>query len=282
MELSKEQSAKLKAVQFEILKKFIEICEKEGLTYWLIAGTAIGAVRHKGFIPWDDDIDVGMPRADYDRFMEIGQKFLPEYYFLQNYKTDPNYPINFAKIRDSRTAYIENGVSHIKMNHGIWMDIFPMDGYPEPGIRRSIFRFLNNVSFARIYLAYDKNVKKDLKHRILRLFYHVTILIYPTLRMALDSREKRFKKYDYNTCKYIINNSGAWGEAKEVMTRDTMGKGIEGEFEGIKAMLPSDYDKYLSTMYGDYMTPPPVEKQISHHYANVVDTEKSYKEYIKG
>lgn len=280
MELGKEQSARLKAVQFEMLKKFVEICEREGLTYWLIAGTAIGAVRHKGFIPWDDDIDVGMPRADYDRFMEIGQELLPDYYFLQNYKTDPNYPINFAKIRDSRTTYIESSVSHIKMNHGIWMDIFPMDGYPDPGIRRRIFRFLNNLSFARIYLAFDKNIKKDLRHRILKAICHVTILVYPTLRSAIERREKRFKKYDYNTCKYIINNSGAWGEKREVMDGDTMGEGVYGEFEGLKAKLPSNYDKYLTTMYGDYMTPPPVEKQIGHHYAEVIDTENPYTKYI--
>ncbi len=280
MELGKEQSVKLKEVQLEILKTFIDICERENLTYWLVGGTALGAVRHKGFIPWDDDIDVGMPRPDYERFMEIGQNLLPEYYFLQNYKTDPNYPINFAKIRDSRTTYIETGVSHINMNHGIWMDIFPVDGYPEPGIRRRIFRFFKDVSFSRIYLAYDKNVKRDLKHRILKLLCHATLLIYPTLLSAVRSREKHFKRYDYNTCRYVINNSGAWGEKRELMDKDTMGEGVYGEFEGLKAKLPSNYDKHLTNLYGDYMTPPPVEKQIGHHYAEVIDTKNPYTKYI--
>lgn len=279
MVMTPEQSAKLKEVQFEMLKVFAEICEKEKLTYWLIAGTALGAVRHKGFIPWDDDIDVGMPRADYERFMEIGQSYLPEYYFLQNYKTDPNYPINFAKIRDSRTTYIESSAAHLDMNHGVWIDIFPHDGFPEGKLRVKLFKLRSKITFARIYLVFTKKIPLDRAHKVKRAMCHLTKLLYPTVKGTVKRRERLFTKYPYDTSQYVLNNSGAWGD-REIQQRSVFGEGTEGVFEGFKIKLPLDWDKYLSTLYGDYMTPPPEDKRVGHHCADVIDLEKPYTEYI--
>ena len=280
MVMTPEQSAKLKEIQFEMLKAFVEICEKENLTYWLIAGTALGAVRHKGFIPWDDDIDVGMPREDYERFMEIGQSYLPEYYFLQNYKTDPNYPINFAKIRDNRTTYIESSVAHLNINHGVWIDIFPHDGFPSGKIRSKIFKLRSKLTFARLYLVFTKNIPLDKAHKVKRALCFATLPFYPTVRGTVKRREKLFKKYAYHTSEYVLNNSGAWGD-REIQKREVFGKGTEGVFEGFGVKLPVDWDKYLSTLYRDYMTPPPEEKRVGHHYADAIDLEKPYTEYTK-
>ena len=279
MVMTPEQSAKLKEVQFEMLKVFAEICEKEKLTYWLIAGTALGAVRHKGFIPWDDDIDVGMPRADYERFMEIGQSYLPEYYFLQNYKTDPNYPINFAKIRDSRTTYIESSAAHLDMNHGVWIDIFPHDGFPKKGMGAKLNKFFEKTAVARIGKAFIlPRGRKSLKARAVDIMGYI---LYPTVSCAIKHREKRFKKYPFAESEFVRNYSGAWGDAKEVMKREILDGTSEGVFEGLKINLPLDWDKYLSSLYRDYMTPPPEDKRVGHHDAVVVDCEKPYTEYAE-
>ena len=118
---------RLKAIELDILKAFIDVCKKNSLNYYLLGGSCLGAVRHHGIIPWDDDIDVGLLRADYNKFMEVGQKYLPEHYFLQNYRTDPEYYVNFAKIRDSRTTFIESSLKNLHINHGVYIDVFPLD-----------------------------------------------------------------------------------------------------------------------------------------------------------
>ena len=119
----------LKKKELEILKNFISCCEKMNLTYYIAFGTLLGAIRHKGFIPWDDDVDVCMPREDYDRFIREGGKYLPENYFIQTMESDPKYALNFAKLRDSNTTLFEKHVIDVDINHGVFIDIFPLDGY---------------------------------------------------------------------------------------------------------------------------------------------------------
>ena len=117
----------LQKCQLEILKEFIRICKDNNLQYYLVGGTCLGAVRHKGFIPWDDDIDVAMPRDDYDKFITL-QDQMKKPYFIQTYKSDKNYIYNFAKVRDSSTTFVENFFACSQMNHGVWIDVFPLDG----------------------------------------------------------------------------------------------------------------------------------------------------------
>lgn len=103
------------------------MCDKLKLKYFVIGGTLIGAIRHNGFIPWDNDIDIAMPREDYEKFIKLGQKHLKKNLFIQTYKTDPNYLQNYTKIRDSNTTFIESNVKKHNINHGIFIDIFPLD-----------------------------------------------------------------------------------------------------------------------------------------------------------
>lgn len=121
----------LQKKEFELLKYFIDICGKLNLRYYLVCGSALGAAKYKGFIPWDDDIDVAMPRDDYEVFLEKGSAFLPSYLFIQNYRTDPEFPMMMTKLRNSNTTFIEEMLKNIKMNHGVYIDIFPLDGYPK-------------------------------------------------------------------------------------------------------------------------------------------------------
>ena len=120
----------IQKVELDMLRNFVQICDALGLTYYLVCGSALGAVKYKGFIPWDDDVDVALPRADYERFCDQAPDFLPEGIFLQNFRTDHAYPRIYSKLRNSSTTYIEKTTKHIKMNHGAFIDIFPLDGYP--------------------------------------------------------------------------------------------------------------------------------------------------------
>ena len=127
--VTNEESFKLKAKELEIFKVIIDICDRLNLRYYVIGGTLIGAIRHKGFIPWDDDIDIGMMRKDYDIFLREAPKYLPEQYFLQTVWSDPEYLNCFAKVRDSNTTFVEIPVAKRKINHGVFVDVFPLDYY---------------------------------------------------------------------------------------------------------------------------------------------------------
>lgn len=149
MNLTDEEMLRLKACEVSMLKEFIEICEKLGLRYYALYGTLLGAVRHQGFIPWDDDIDVGMMREDYEVFVREGQKYLSEHLFLQTYESDPEYISGYAKIRDNNTTFIETSVKSRKMNHGIFIDIFPLDSFSDKNLywfRVCVAEFWQNVS----------------------------------------------------------------------------------------------------------------------------------------
>ena len=115
---------------FQLLKLFIEICNKLQLKYFLVCGSALGAVKYKGFIPWDDDVDVALFREDYEFFCKEAPKLLPKQFFLQNYHSDPAFPAIYSKLRGSTTTCIEESVENLHINHGISLDIFPLDGYP--------------------------------------------------------------------------------------------------------------------------------------------------------
>ena len=121
----------LQKVQFDMLCWFVKICNELNLTYYLVCGSALGAEKYQGYIPWDDDLDVALPRKDYEVFLNKAQSLLPEYLFLQNHRTEKNYPFMFSKLRNSNTTYVETGSSNLNINHGIYIDVFPLDGYPK-------------------------------------------------------------------------------------------------------------------------------------------------------
>ena len=118
----------LQETELELLKQFLLVCEQFKLTYYLVCGSALGAVKYGGFIPWDDDIDVALPRKDYEVFCREAPKMLPEWCFLQNYHSEPEYYLLGSKLRDSRTTYIEIMTERLNINHGVFIDIFPLDG----------------------------------------------------------------------------------------------------------------------------------------------------------
>ena len=131
MTLTPEQVSALKQVELDIFVEIINVCDKLKLRYYVVGGTLLGAVRHKGFIPWDDDIDLGMLREDFNIFLEKAPALLPDHMFLQTIWTDSGYLAPYAKVRNNNTTFIESTVAHQNMNHGVFVDIFPLDYYPE-------------------------------------------------------------------------------------------------------------------------------------------------------
>lgn len=281
VEPTQEQLKKMKALELSMLASFVEVCRKLSLRYYLVGGTLLGAVRHKGFIPWDDDIDVAMPREDYEIFLREGQKHLPEHLFLQCLATDPAYAMNFAKIRDSRTTLVEYAVRKYPMNHGVFIDIFPLDFYPDTEKEQKYMDFHQKIFKYRTRAAVE--VPKEARHSFpvelgMNALAAVTCLRYPDFRKALEAREKLHKSVPAGNT--WANYCGAWGK-KEIMPASWYGRGTELTFEGLTVLGPEHWDKWLTQVYGNYMQLPPVEKRVGHHYAEAIDLEHPYTEYIQ-
>lgn len=281
VEPNSEQLQKMKELETAMLASFLEVCRTLNLRYFLVGGTLLGAVRHGGFIPWDDDIDVAMPREDYEVFLREGQKYLPEYYFLQHLGSEPAYNANFAKIRDKRTTFVEYSVRKFPICHGVFIDIFPLDCYPDDP-REQKKMDLRQLIFKRRSRA-AVEIPPQARHRFpvelgLRTVSALTVLRYPSFRKALEAREKLHTAV--KTGEKWANYCGAWGK-KEIMPAAWFGAGKSLDFEGLEVKGPDCPHEYLTHLYGDYMQLPPVEKRVGHHYAEFIDLDMPAEEYLK-
>ena len=255
IEISLDEKKKL---LFSMLTEIDSFCEKNGLTYFLVGGTLLGAIRHNGFIPWDDDIDIGMPRKDYNIFCE---KFNSKTVDVVNYRNSPNYIWPAAKAIDNRTILIENG--NTKHSIGVFIDVFPFDtiagDYKTAVKKQSRIQFWKQLIELK-YLTYNKD-RAFIKNAVVLL--GKLLYLIPN-RIILSKIEKLSQIDNSKKCSYICNFSGAWGK-KEIADISDFAKTEKHTFERGQFSIPVGYDKYLSTLYGDYMTPPPVEKRCSHH-----------------
>lgn len=269
---------RLKNIQLEMFDVFVDVCKNLSLNYYLIGGTLLGAVRHKGFIPWDDDIDVGMLRKDYEVFINEAQTQLPGNMFLQTYETDVEYPMGFAKLRRCDTTYIETSSAHLKINHGIYLDIFPLDYYPENYYNQLLWKLKFKLISSRISILLDVNPDKKIsvKEKIIR---EIALLKYPSTQAALRNCNIILKRTPKS--KLIRNYFGAWGK-KEIVPLDWLGAGSRLMFEGREVNAPQEWDLYLRHIYGEYMELPPVEQRTGHHYVTVADLDNSYLKYTGG
>lgn len=267
----------LQEKEYSLLKYFIEICEKLNLNYYLLCGSALGAVKYQGFIPWDDDIDVGLPREDYIVFCEKAQDLLPKDIFLQTYLTDSNYPCIFAKIRDSNTTYIEKSSAKISMNHGVYIDVFPLDGYPEDIKQQQKIERKKLFFKLQLLSAYESDCSFKIKvlKKIFRLFG-----IHKRTKKILVKYENLISSYSTETSK-IWCNHGNWQGKLEYAPQEQYGSGITMSFEGLEVRIPQKYDEYLTQKYGDWRAELPKEQQVGHHFYEKLDLKNSYRMYIK-
>ena len=259
-----------------ILIEFINVCKQLDLKYFLVCGSALGAVKYQGFIPWDDDIDVGMPRPDYDIFVANAQKLLPDYLFLQNYKTDKKFPHVFSKLRNSNTTLVEESVAHLDMNHGIYIDVFPLDACP--GDQETVDRLneKKRMLCRRQYcvLKGDNRFKVKLRNLLFRILgYH------KVTHITLSKMEKLISQFPFDSAELWCNH-GNWQGVLEYAPKWHYGEGTRAVFEGIEVIIPENFDAYLSQKYGEWRKELPKEKQVSHHRIKILDTEKPYSYYV--
>ena len=272
--MKKDYKRDLQLKILEIIKYIDKLCKKHKIDYYLIYGSALGAVRHKGFIPWDDDLDVGMTYENYLKFIDVCKKELnTKTYFLQTPENEKNYYLSFAKMRDITTTLIEEANKDIDITYGVYVDIFPIVGVPKNKIKRKFLEI--NRAFA---LSVNLNVINN------KLLYSIFKII-----LKIVGKERLLKICKKNCVKYSCNDYEDWccifdgdGMKCNMTTKTIMGKPTIVEFEDTKLPIPEEYDSYLTHLYNDYMKIPS-KKQIKEkeHTPYIIDLKHSYKEYIK-
>lgn len=275
MELTEATLTELKKIEIAMLREFVNVCDQLKLRYYLLGGTLLGAVRHQGFIPWDDDIDVGMLREDYEIFLQKGAALLPEHLFIQTNQSDPGYVHCFAKIRNSNTTFVEISARKMNIHHGVFIDIFPLDFYPDDAGERRKFDWSRKWYEHRISVVFDLPGNYTLKGVVKKC---LTKILLPSLQAAIEKRDALYQKVPVSSM--IANYGGAWGK-KEIVPASWYGKGAKVMFEGMELSAPAEYDKWLTQVYGDYMQLPPVEKRVGHHYVEAADLHAPYTQYMR-
>ena len=265
---------RLQSVEFEILKAFVSVCEKLNIDYYLVCGSALGAVKYGGFIPWDDDVDVALRREDYETFCEKAPQYLPDRYFVQNYKTDPKFPPAYTKIRDVRTTFVEKGSEELDIVHGVYIDVFPLDGHPEGGIKAAFFEAKKRIYVWGISSQFrHDSAWKDVVFTPLRAFSK----LFRGCSFA--------KRYDKAAKSCPLERSSLWcnyGNSKlrvEYAPREQYKDGADAVFEGLSVKVPSDYDAYLTQKYGDWRADLPDDMKVGHHNCVVCDLDRPYGAY---
>lgn len=244
------------------------------LRYYLICGSALGAVKYGGFIPWDDDVDVGMPRADYDIFCRLAPDKLPDDIFLQTYQSERCFPSIYAKMRNSNTTCIEETASKLPINHGVFIDIFPLDGYPQKHLEQYCLEFKKHLYIRLLGTVYSRN--SWWKEKIMKCIRELVTKSYAG-KLA-DAYTKMISSYPYDGSE-IIANHGNWQGKLDYSPKTVFGNGVDAEFENITVKIPEQYEAYLTKKYGDFWKDPPAERQMSHHVFTQIDVTHSYLEY---
>ena len=263
------------AVLIDMYLAFAEVCEKYGFKYFVLGGTMLGAARHNGFIPWDDDLDVGMMRGEYEELLKIAPAEFNNPFFFQTPYTDKEYYVSWAKIRNSTTTGISKVTCHRNFNQGLFLDIFPMDYCnPETAMEdtKRIFECAKRCGawMRRGSIFLNDRQKKD-EH-----IYHTD----NPLR-EWESIQKIASNPDYYESEYVCNAVFTGDNLKMRIRPAKCYKGtVNHIFENIEVKMPIGYDELLTVQYGDYMKFPPVEMRGARHSDIIFDPDKAYTDYL--
>lgn len=261
--MSKEDLRRMQLIQVELLEEVDRICMKHGIHYSVEGGTLLGAIRHKGFIPWDDDVDIAMVRSEYEKFCAVCNKEMDkEKYFFQNHETDPEYRWGYAKVLKNGTSYIRYGQEHLKMKRGVYVEIFPMDGIPNGRITKALFNF-SRVCCRKI--MWSEVGKLRCETAGMRLWFGILNKV-PINRVFqyLDYLAKKYDadKSDYVTC---LSFNDCWVKGYRGFKPEYYINTKRAPFEGIYVNIPVKNKELLVTLYGeDYMQPPPLAERETH------------------
>lgn len=262
---------KLQQSQLDILDEIERVCKENGLEYCLAYGTCIGAIRHKGFIPWDDDIDIFMPAADFEKLNKLSESFR-EPYFLQTRYTDPEYALLITRVRNSNTTLIEDTETFRDINHGIFVDIYPLFDCPDGKIA-----WKTRIWSAMLYKLLLYGVPPKNRGKLMRVGSKVILAVTPKfIRKPIINRlYKVFSK----PCKSNYVSTYYAGTTAKRFSKDWFFPAKIVPFEDKMLPVPNDYDKFLSATYGDYMKLPPMEQQKVHHPFGLIDFDTPYIKY---
>ena len=254
--------SEIQQMELGIMEYIHEVCQKIGVKYFLAYGSLIGAVRHKGFIPWDDDMDICMLREDYEKLQDYLIANPDERYEVMSYKNNLNYVYPFMKVQDNHTYLLEEDV-RIDSNMGIYVDIFPVDGYEDDADFKNKMTKLIKKRQLSCYTFKGITNTKSLLNSLIR---YVSVVIFYFTNMnkyveQIDELAKSRAVADYEQVDYLIYKD----MNKPVWKREWLEQVIVGTFEGEEFMIPKHYHEILTSDYGDYMQLPPLEQRVSHH-----------------
>lgn len=277
------KTKKIWAIQMDLLNQMIEVCNKLNIQVYIYAGTLLGAVRHQGFIPWDDDIDVCMKRDDFNKLLKFGPKEFKHPYFLQTGVTDQRFYLDYARLRNSDTTGIIVSQKATDYNNGIYIDVFVLDGYSEDAnqvtkliSRRNKLKYLVNA-----YQMNDLDENNKAKNLLKSLLHYTFCKIVP-LKIVMGWVGKNLSTYNNTTNRLSLMTHPERLYSRYWCTKEELSEVVYLPFEGMKVPAPAKYKDILSHMYGNYMEFPPVEKRGTWHEGVFeFDPEISYVEYIK-
>ncbi len=264
--LTTETANALRRAQLDLLAELDRVCGVNGLEYFALYGTALGAVRHQGFIPWDDDLDVGMLRPDFDRLTQIIDGELSERFFFQTVRTDPHYGCMFGKLRMTGTRCVDR-VSYGSAEHGgIFIDVFPLDAKAVK--RRTLFeqRLLRHLGFRLLYLkaGYLFRRGKSVPARAVQLVARAVGRFLPR-RLVIAMSERQTRLGGPGAPNQYVSLFGGYAYDREIVDAAWIHPLVRQPFEDATIPVMRDVDAYLTRLYGDYQQPPPPELQVGPH-----------------
>lgn len=258
----------------EVYREFVKVCNRHNLRFYMTDGNAIGALRHHGFIPWDDDLDVSMPRPDYERFLELAPRELPSYLKIVNARNTPEFLGLFSKIQDSRRVYVESIEKKLgfELSNGIFIDVFAIDGYPS---RRVAAWCYTLVCWIQHQVMRYRSMHFKAQSRKGKIMWLLGMCLSPfvwgmkTGNDFILRAECRNRSHPFETSE-LTGRSGTTLWKRLIFKKEVWGEPVFVDFDlGLKVPLPHDYDHYLRYDYGDYMTlPPESSRHPSHTYAD--------------
>ncbi|AHM57290.1 LicD family protein [Peptoclostridium acidaminophilum DSM 3953] len=264
---------KVQLAELLILNEIARICDLNNIKYYLVGGTLLGAIRHSGFIPWDDDLDIAMERKDYDRFCSICKDQLHKDFYLQNHVTDKNFNMYISKVRLKDTLLVDKRVKNLKMHQGIYVDIFPLDySKKNTGTSLKIRASLIKVFFW-IKVVKLKNAQPNIFiKRLLKI--PATIIAHFIPLALIDFLTNSLMTSEDEKAHYLVNFCSQYGYRKQTMNKHIYGDPIKVKFENNYYSAPAQYDFYLTRIYNNYMELPPRDKRRTIHEFVDVDLGK--------